>query len=315
MGRLDNAQLQPYHIRRYKNQVDAKEHANLIVSDLHYGGRETADRTLGLCEYSPDIAKARVISLVEKFIHIMGILKKSYKFNILNIFMLGDMVDGEAMWMSKPGGLLNVSIDGAEQLFGCVDILSWALAELSKEFVEVRVYCLIGNHARATNDGSYLNNFDYFIYRILQKKFAGTHIRIFPMRSWLAAFTINGHLVAACHGDFVESYSGFPFYGITRDTLKIIGMLNKIPEYMLLGHFHNRLSFNVSQMEILVNGSMIGGTAFGIRKVKAVERPMQFMFGMHKKQGLSWQFQIRLDEVKKLNPDNNGILTPYDKNT
>jgi len=310
---VESIKPKPIKVKQRKKAYRTREEVNLMMSDLHYGGRHTASQTLGLAEYNVKTAEKRVEILAEKFLGILDILGPSYKFNTMNLILMGDMMDGEAIWQDKVGGTLNVENGGAEQLIGCTELIAGFVKEIGERFNAVRCYCLIGNHPRAANKVTYLNNLDFFMYKMLQYKFDGTHIKVFPMTSWLGAFMLNGHMTIAAHGDYTRSWGQFPMYGIVRDTLKTMGMLNKVPEYALYAHHHSQTHFNISNVEVLVNGSMIGGTEFGVSRFKAIERPSQWMFGMHEREGMTWQFNLRLAKMNELRPDENDILTPYSR--
>lgn len=289
------------------------EEMNLALNDIHYGGIQAFNDTLGLCEYSPKIAEKRMETLVERFYLMYDLFGKAYVFKRLNVLLLGDLVDGEAIWDNKPGGTFYLAKDGADQLFGCFDLLTRLFAELGANFSSVRVYAMYGNHGRARNLGTPRYNLDYFIARMLQAKFAGTHISVYPMDTWFAMFEIAKKLVFAQHGDQTKAWGTYPMYGITRDTLKQVAITGKVPDVVCLAHFHERHNFDISRIEVIQNGAFCGGTSYALRVIKTISAPKQELWGMHPKVGITWRTPLYLGTIPKMQPDSAGIYTPYHK--
>jgi hypothetical protein len=84
-------------------------------------------------------------------------------------------------------------------------------------------------------------------------------------------------------------------------------MFNKVIHYNCVGHFH--VTGNISDI-ILVNGTMVGGSALSINKMASSGIPSQKMFYFDKKYGINRESNLYLADRVDLKADRNGIFTP-----
>lgn len=63
--------------------------------------------------------------------------------------------------------------------------------------------------------------------------------------------------------------------------------------------------------EILVNGSMPGGSDLSVNKMQTAALPSQKIFYFDHKNGIHRETNIRLADRPELVPDENGIYTAY----
>jgi hypothetical protein len=67
------------------------------------------------------------------------------------------------------------------------------------------------------------------------------------------------------------------------------------PHYWLYGHFHQAEQAELVHGERIINGSLVGGSQFSIQKMKRTSRPSQSFFGLAKKKGITWRYNLYLN--------------------
>jgi len=67
---------------------------------------------------------------------------------------------------------------------------------------------------------------------------------------------------------------------------------------MVVGHFHSPNVLNIQRSKLIMNGSPKGGDEFSLGAMTAASDPVQYIFGVHNKYGLTWNFPINSCEVK-----------------
>lgn len=157
-------------------------------------------------------------------------------------------------------------------------------------------------------------NFDYFLYRLLQTRFADIkqlefYIAECPIMLYTLPEAPNWtHLIT--HGDEVNRYMGTPFYGIQRDHGKYTQMAGMNIHFWHSGHGHSGAKIDIPFGQQIVNGSFVGGSELSIFKMKTRNQPKQSLFGFNNTRGITWQRDIQLEPHKKLEKSDQGIFTP-----
>lgn len=178
-------------------------------------------------------------------------------------------------------------------------------------FPKIEIDGVLGNHGRLYKKKRYkrhYQNWDYIFYQFL-----GMFLSSNPQINWRWAKSpflvkkIYNWEFLTLHGDDIQSWMGIPWYGIERAMWKLGDLLQSKGHninYRLLGHFHNTGELDRITGEILINGSMIGGTEFSLGRMFTFNRPTQVFFGINSKIGLTWRFPLRLDlpDVAKVKP-------------
>jgi len=124
----------------------------------------------------------------------------------------------------------------------------------------------------------------------------------FP-KSFFIVKEISGWNFLVMHGDTIRSWMGIPWYGIERTMHKLGDLLQSKGvniHYRVLGHFHNTGELDKKPGEIIINGSVIGGTEYSLMALSGFERPTQLLFGVHKEIGATWRYPLRLDLVERM---------------
>jgi hypothetical protein len=277
------------------------EHAGLLSSDWHVGELVRSDETAGIAEYNFDIFCKRLDKLAQAVYEIISIQSKSYNVPVLDLWFLGDIISGENAY---PGQHAYLDLVTADQLVLGKEKAAEFLVNLLDVFDKIVVRAVIGNHGPIIRQGGKpvgptWNNFDYLFYQMLKDNLQNyPQIEFKIPRSPFMVDTVLGWSFCAQHGEKVRMYQGqTPWYGLDRDVARMRDMLHSIEEdfyYALYAHFHTQEQAELTAGERLMNGSIVGGTLYGIN-LRRVSHPSQSFFGLSKKKGITWRYNVYLD--------------------
>lgn len=244
-------------------------------SDWHVGERIDARTVNGLNEYTPEIAEVRATQLAVNSLRLIQKERLDRQVKRMVLWLGGDFISGyihpeleESNWLSP-----TQEIQLAERLI-CQGIdLFLAQGDLE----EIIVPCSIGNHGRTqdksrASTGAY-NSFEWLMYCNLSR-----HYRQEPRVKFQIAdgycnyLRIFDRVLRFAHGDGGFKYQG-GVGGIHVGLNKWIMRANEAikADMTVIGHFHS-LKFDHNFM---VNGSLIGPSAYSLRMGFAPERPQQ----------------------------------------
>lgn len=265
----------------------------LLLSDIHYGEKVMSEAMLDSNCYDTEIAKQRLINW---FNAVRSILNKlsGYNHQKINLFLLGDMVNGMIHEELKSG------ISEVDQVLELAEIISQIILELSKEY-EIEVCCVVGNHGRMTKKPSFknkYNNFDYLVYKFIEVRCANLpNVNFNIPKAGMLIKEINGHNFLLRHGDCkTQSFAGIPFYGIQRASAKITQTIAYLKDlfihYEVLGHFHTTNALEKVGGAIIMNGTLKGGDEFALESMLSATEAKQTIFGCHREHGVTWRFDV-----------------------
>lgn len=287
--------------------------ALLLLSDLHIDEVVSREETWGLAEYDFNIFCQRLQYLSDKIWHILFECMAEYQINELIVACLGDFVSGAI----HDELLESASMSVVEQALNGAYVLAQFLREQAQRFQKVRVYTVSGNHGRLTKTKRYKRRYadwDRVLYetagmilkdqRNVEFKFSSAPFALFEANS--AKFLME-------HGDAVRTWMSMPWYGIERERTRKKELLENITEvwdsrsksigmfhYMLLGHFHQCAQMDTPRGEVLINGSMVGGSEYSIGKIGVAHRPTQLLVGVNSKGLISFRYPLRLDDAPEV---------------
>ena len=273
------------------------EHVGLLLGDFHIGASYTLEDTGGIAEFNLEIFKGRLQRLKDGVLEIVERHRHMYELPELHIFCLGDMVAGmnEAGHWSPDYIDLDVSDQMMEGMAGLRDLL----ATWSQAFPHVNFYGVFGNHGRIGRKGmqkAYCN-WDWLCYKFTRMSLAEyDNITWNIPKSWFLQVKVQNHSFYITHGDGINSSMGIPYYGIEKAERNILGLLDEKPDYFCMGHFHSPAEIQTNSGRIIVNGSMVGGDMYSSRELRRSDKPLQKMFGIHPKKGITWTYNINLSE-------------------
>lgn len=286
-----------YVAPRPLKEKKTSEEVVILLSDIHYGEVVSHEAMLDSNAYDTLVAKRR---LDNWFNAVRSILNKlnGYNHKKVNLFMLGDMVNGNIH------DELKSDVCEVDQVLELAEIISQIIFELSKDF-DVDVCGVVGNHGRMTKKPSFkkkYNNFDYLVYKYIEvrcQKLENVTFN-FPKAGMLIK-QINNHNFLLRHGDSkVQSFAGIPFYGIQRASSKITQTIAYLKDtyvhYEVLGHFHTTNILEKVGGSIIVNGCLKGGDEFALESMLTASDAKQTIFGVHKEHGKTWQFDVHCND-------------------
>jgi len=279
------------------SQKVTQETAVLLLSDLHLGEIVDKDVVCGFGEYNFDIFNKRLKFLAKSMRSIIIRKLTGYKIDKLCIFKLGDMVSGRIH-----DELIENSEDIIFQIMNGAFVTAQFVLELAQMFPEIEIDGVLGNHGRLGKKKYYkkrYTNWDFVFYQFLGL-FLANNPRIkcnFP-KSFFIVKNVRDWTFLLIHGDNIRSWMGIPWYGIERMMWKLGDLLKDKGiniNYRVLGHFHNTGELDRAFGELVVNGSMIGGTEYSLMSMGEFNRPTQLFFGVHTEIGMTWRYPLRLD--------------------
>jgi len=105
------------------------------------------------------------------------------------------------------------------------------------------------------------------------------------------------------HGDGSKaaSFAGIPFYGLRQRTNANQAMRSRLGldrlDMLIMGHFHQLLTWQEGDCHIVINGSIKGGDEYGIVSRSSAPEPVQSLMTFHRERGWISLERIPLDSV------------------
>ena len=281
-------------IKRQKEK-HSPEDVGLLLSDTHIGHDHSLEETGGISEYNMSIYKKRVEFVKKTTADIVELHSNIYDLPNLHIFCLGDIVagaNGVGAWSSTyiNTPIIDQFIEGAQSI---TDMIYYWLTL----FENIYFYGVIGNHGRISNRGieKEYANWDYICYKFIEASFRNNQRVVFDVpKTWWMNKKIRNHNFLSLHGDEIKG-------GIkgVEDAAEKISHINKIiPDYVLIGHFHNSADYSTNFGRVIANGSWVGGDIFSLKNLRKGSKPEQKIFGIHDKRGITWSYNIDLSLAK-----------------
>lgn len=278
-----------------------EEVANIVLSDWHLGEVVRKEETGGLCEYNVEIAQKRIEKLLNAQKEIISIHTKG-GIPIIKcvVWLLGDIVTGETIYKGQKNF---IEFGIADQIVKAKQTLGEFLLNLLALYSHIKVIAVMGNHGRTGSRGEATiiwNNYDWIVYNWTKDLLSNyEQIEWDISQAWFAIQEVEGWRFIAQHGEDIRQWLRIPWYGIERDIAEMTEILSDIedkpPYYWLYAHFHVAEQAETPRGERIINGSLVGGNLFSVKKLRKVSRPSQSFFGVSKKQGITWRYNLYLD--------------------
>lgn len=285
-----------------KPEDNKEEDMVLILSDIHIGEHYTLEETGGLGEFNETVLTRRMDNLKYAVRDIYSLHSKLYKLPNLHIFCLGDIVAGMNDVGQWPGTYINESI--MEQFMKGSDHIARMIHYWLGLFDNVHFHGVMGNHGRAAprNIEKDYVNWDYLAYLFLSLRLKDNERVSFNIpKAWWIMTEIKKYKFLLAHGDDIKSGGGLPTKGLLDFQQRMMGMTREVPDYTIAGHFHNASELTTNNGRVIINGSVVGGDMFSMKKLHASSKPEQIVFGVGDSHGMTWKYNIDLDY--KRNPD------------
>jgi hypothetical protein len=290
-------------IRVDKRKSFSDEDANRICSDWQCGELVRPDETGGLAEFNSDIAAKRVETMAQDVYEIIKIQSKSFNVPHLNLWFLGDMMTNELIYRQQKA---YVDKFRADQFMFTLNLMTEFILNMLDVFKTVNCYCVVGNHGRLDrkDEGPTWNNWDYLLYKLCKKCLVDAPLVQFQIpKSWFCVADCKGWRFVGQHGEDIKMYHRIPWYGIERDVRDMADMLwdkgQTPPYYWLYAHFHLAEQAELTHGERIMNGSLVGGSLYSVKKLKTASAPSQTFFGVNENRGITWRYNLHLDIPQK----------------
>lgn len=230
----------PVKVNKYSSDNDLI----VCVSDLHIG----QDCNNGFGKYDSDVAKTRLEIYLEEILKI----KQLNNSENVYIMLLGDLISGNIHITTRIENRENV----IQQTQKAAELLSCFAYELSKNFNNVYVNSVPGNHSRVGLKDEVTRNerLDDIIPWYMKAKLSHLDNVIFVdynnYDETLASCTIREKEYWMCHGD----YDKLDESGLSR----LIMMTRRIPTGVFMGHLHECEYKTISGVKMIRSGSFCG---------------------------------------------------------
>ena len=268
-----------------------------MISDIQAGTYISKESTGGLNEYNWHILEKQFDMLYYGLEEIVKRHKMVAPIHDLHVHLLGDIVEG---WDIFKGQVNSIDHDIAEQLLDIVDLICEFLDRSRTLFDHVHIVGIPGNHGRIGKRGENLHyvNYDYIVYRLVEKT-----LKNYPefswqiSKSWWQIDSIYGYNFLMFHGDDIKSWQGIPYYGIDRaakNYRELLEVMDLKYDYMEIGHFHMQSELAGVKTEKFINGCWPGGSIYAMKGLGVSSVPVQKLFAVHPKQGVTYRYPIRL---------------------
>lgn len=227
----------------------------VALSDLHYGATFKSENN----EYSPDVARNRLVYLTEKLIQFVH----KNKVSKLKIACLGDVLQGLIH-------LTDLKINDSTVVKSCVEIcrlIAQVLSALSS-YTQVEYYHVpSANHTQIRALGARANelmdeDLEYLIGNYIKdlcRDNKRINVHLASEGKQYLIIPVNGYDVIAMHGHQIKNI---------ENSIKDISMMRReFVDYLLLGHFHAGKQIVAHEgccndSEILIASSFIGSDPY-----------------------------------------------------
>lgn len=279
-----------------KPKADKVIHEDLVlhISDEHADQIVKKHQVDGLEEYNFNVALARAEMLIEKVIDFSQSTLSNYKFDTLWMLCYGDHCNGEIH-----GGINHSYYRNAiRNALAIGKMHSLMLRDLAAYFDNINVVYVPGNHGRKSLKKDYnapWDNWDYLVAETCKQCSSDLNVSFLIPEAYSINLDIKGYTFNVSHGDDIKSWNSVPYYGIERQTRRLIGLhaaVDKKVDYFVRGHFHNQSTLSQPCGETLLNGTWKATDPFAYNSLGAYVNPTQLLHGVHHEHGVTWRLPV-----------------------
>jgi len=261
--------------------------ATLCISDVHVGKKTQT--------YNSTVFKERLNNLCDKYVKTTKQLGTFNEIDNLNIFILGDIIDGELVYPTQAHHI-EMDIDDAVDI--AVNEFTYAVSGIQEELgLPLNIYTVRGNHGRTGRFNSEKTNWDTVFYKRLNDRlFINSKIVLNITDDWYNTANICGHKFLIIHGEMIRAYEGIPFYGINKKVGRwYTGGIPAKFNNVVLGHFHTCYDEHWNDIRIMGNGTFVTDDDFSQRLgFKSVTKMLYFLSS--EKEAIELMTQIDVTE-------------------
>lgn len=275
------------------------ETMTVLIGDIHIG--KLADPQVVGSEfgYSLPIFEMRLERLKNRIMRLYGLHSKTAPITKLVIYFLGDGVDGVDM---RRGHQARTDVKAASlQMLILVNSFDAMVRELKAALgIEIVIVWEYGNHGRVGEFGVNLpvDNWDFVAGQVLGISLRDLDGVTLHADTLKYSITQLGPLrVYSSHNDAIkggDGFSGLPINGMARGAAKDTGLHKQLFDLHLVAHFHTPQDVTFQTGREIMNGAWDGGDDYSVNGIKAASDPIQWAFGVHPENGITWQSRILL---------------------
>lgn len=280
----------------------------LMLSDVHHGEVVHPDQVFSVNEFNRAICERRVKNTFEKAATLLLQHMANPDYPGIVLILGGDLISGSL----HEDALMTDENTPIEQSLEVAQIVSDGIAFLSKEFKNVDVRCVPGNHGRTTRRPYAkmyaATNLDWMAYQIIKrdcKDMANVSVECPPVVDM--TFKVANRRYRLTHGDQFRGGDGIIgcLGPIIRGDVKKRANANLMPtdahEYdtLLVGHFHQLIQMS----RLIVNGSVKGYDEFALRCNLPFEVPQQALWITHPDHGINYSMPVLCEDESPMQRD------------
>ena len=281
------------------------EIANLIISDMHIGKLNKVyypPMQKEIETYNDEIRKKMLQRYLDSIVEIISMQKHSYYIEKLNIFLLGDLIEGDGYVFE--GQEFKITKIAGNQIWDAVRDFVFLINELCKLFPKIEVFCLVGNHSMATNnrkaDLPVENYLEYHIYKTLELMFKtakNEKVTITVPTSRYYSTQVYNHMFFMTHGD--ETGGGAKTTRIRKAKDTYINLPDEKYDVYMMGHFHSLEKEPIGDKGVLLtNGGWIPFDDYARKLYGIYTEPKQYFFSTNRVRPITWAFELDFKGVE-----------------
>lgn len=276
-----------------------EEEVVLLFGDTQIGEVVDPLTTGGLGHYNRDVFQSRLDTLQLKVEKIVRSHQTYQPLNTLNIFGLGDFVEGMDIY---PGQAYHIDMTVINQILWGAQRVAQMVVYLTGVFAHINLFGVLGNHGRLGRKGQFPTtaSMDYLFLKQLEILLAkyieeGIVTAEFP-ETWFQLVERMDNRFLLVHGDDIKSWMSIPFYGADRAVSRWNDLINERFDFFIFGHHHTAGQWEKNAKEVIANASFVGTNEHSAKHMNVGGRPSQKMFAIHPEHGKTWEYRLMLDD-------------------
>jgi hypothetical protein len=269
--------------------------AFMVASDWHI--EETVDPATveGVNEYNLDIAGKRAGNFFRNGLKLVDMCRTRSTIDTVVLPLLGDIITGYIHEELVEENSLS-PVQAVRQAY---ELIASGIDFLLEQggFRRIIIPCTVGNHGRTTQKPrvatAVQNSYEWLLYSFIALRYQDNQtIQMKIADGYLCCLDVYDFRVRLHHGNGIKYQGGVG--GVHIPLHKAIAQWNKMKhaDVDVLGHWHNRMA----NRGYVVNGSLIGYSAYAIQIKAEYEPPQQAFFLMHPKRGKTVEAPIHVDQ-------------------
>lgn len=250
---------------------------SLLLTDVHFDEVVLPEQVDYVNAYNRPIALQRLRNVFERTIIVARDYISGVAYTGFQLLLGGDLLSG----IIHQELLETNEATVVEGVLGVMEPLTAGIRLLAKEFKQLHIAAVVGNHGRRTLKPVAKNraqdNFDWLVYKLIQRELAGEkHITMQVPEAPDAHVQVHQVKYLLTHGDQFKGGTGISaayaplLLGSHRKTRKQTAIGHPY-DVMVMGHFHK--SIWMPQDGLIVGGSVIGYNEFAYQQNMTPEDP------------------------------------------